>query len=261
MGHIRLGDLPRTRRWQEVVALIAGGAQADQVANAAVRAAERVLGRAFQDDGLVEALWLLLRLPLAARSGGLTAALRGLALDVPDPPGLMDVLAAITAAVDARLGNNRGRTDLGEMAQMAVVETFVEVVGPRVQGLFDAGVEGLRRAFADLATTAQVSHLGRRYFARLMFRFLDFYLSRALPDQVGEGRRFNSLRQVELFYRALEAHCGEAARVVEAFSGEWFSLHRYQAGGDITRDLAARFGHGALRKLTDELKRGAGTHG
>lgn len=26
MGHIRLGNLPRTRKWQQVVALIEGGA-------------------------------------------------------------------------------------------------------------------------------------------------------------------------------------------------------------------------------------------
>jgi alkaline phosphatase len=40
MGHIRLGDLPRTRKWQEVVAFIEGGAGTAQVANARIFAAE-----------------------------------------------------------------------------------------------------------------------------------------------------------------------------------------------------------------------------
>jgi len=43
MGHTRLGDLPRTRKWQEVVALVAGGAGVCQVANAVIQAAERGL--------------------------------------------------------------------------------------------------------------------------------------------------------------------------------------------------------------------------
>lgn len=41
MGHTRLGELPRTRKWQQVVALIEGGAGTWQVANATMAAARR----------------------------------------------------------------------------------------------------------------------------------------------------------------------------------------------------------------------------
>ena len=43
MGHMRLGDLPRTRKWQQVVGLIEGGAGTAQLANATISAAERGL--------------------------------------------------------------------------------------------------------------------------------------------------------------------------------------------------------------------------
>jgi hypothetical protein len=261
MGHIRLGKLPRTRSWDRVVALIAGGAQAEQVANATMRAAERVLGQAFHDTGLVETLWLVLRLPLAARSDDFPRSLRDHGLNVSDAPGLMEILGAFTDAVDTRLINNRGRTDLGEMAQMAAVETYAEIVGPHTQGLFGVAPDDVRRAFAQLATTAQVSHLGRHFFGRLIYKCLDFYLSRALADHVGEGKRFATLRQVAEFSEALQTHCGQAARVVEIFSGEWFSKHRWETRGELPRNLTAKFAHGAMRKLIDELKQGARADG
>lgn len=59
MGHTRLGNLPRTRKWQEVVGLIAIGAGADQIANAVIRAAEQGLMQAAHHKGLVEAFWSL----------------------------------------------------------------------------------------------------------------------------------------------------------------------------------------------------------
>ena len=59
MGHVLLGDLPRTRKWSQVVALIEGGAGTDQVATATINAAERGLGFAARDKGVVEAAWLL----------------------------------------------------------------------------------------------------------------------------------------------------------------------------------------------------------
>src|SRR3954454_10273516 len=144
MGHIRLGELPRTRRWQEVVALLAGGAQAPQVAKATIRAAERILERAFHDNGLTETVWLLFRLPMAARAQDFSDALQQCGLDVSEAPGLMRLLASFTDAVDRRLSNNRGRTDLGEMAQMAAVETFADVLGPRTQSLFDTTADDVQ---------------------------------------------------------------------------------------------------------------------
>ena len=40
MGHTRLGDIPRTRKWEVVVGLIEGGAGTLWVANAMISAAE-----------------------------------------------------------------------------------------------------------------------------------------------------------------------------------------------------------------------------
>ena len=68
MGHIRLGNLPRTRKWQQVVALIEGGAGTAQIANATITAAEQGFKLAAEDKGLVETTWLLTQLPLAAKS-------------------------------------------------------------------------------------------------------------------------------------------------------------------------------------------------
>ena len=39
VGHIRLGQLPRTRKWRDVVELVAVGADVSQVADATIRAA------------------------------------------------------------------------------------------------------------------------------------------------------------------------------------------------------------------------------
>src|SRR4051812_19264349 len=103
MGHTRLGDLPRTRAWREVVALLVGGAGAAQLARATINAAERGLNLAAEDRGLVETVHLLMQLPVAARSDDFAGALRRMGLDVPDDPGVMDVAAAFSAAVDRRL--------------------------------------------------------------------------------------------------------------------------------------------------------------
>jgi hypothetical protein len=256
MGHTRLGELPRTRKWQQVVALIEGGAGTWQVANATMAAAERGLNLAAQDKGLVETLWLLTQLPLAARADDFAGELRRAGLDVSDSPTVMEIVGAFADAIDARLANNGGRTDLGEMAQMAAAETISGEIGSRTHGLFDTTPQDVKAAFSSLATPKQFSGFARQFFGRLVNKTLDYFLSRAMSYHVGEGRRFATLAQMSEFSGALALHCREASRIVEEFAGGWFSKTNWEKGG-ISRQDAAGFAHVAMRKLADELKAGA----
>src|SRR4051794_34868115 len=70
MGHQHLGELPRTRKWNAIVARITGGSSAQDVAAATAMAAESELNRLGDDPALRHAFWLLARITLAARGEG-----------------------------------------------------------------------------------------------------------------------------------------------------------------------------------------------
>jgi hypothetical protein len=67
MGHSRLGWLPQTYRWQELVALVADGASADAIADATLDAAHAGLEQAVRDPGLRHVFLLLTQVALASR--------------------------------------------------------------------------------------------------------------------------------------------------------------------------------------------------
>jgi hypothetical protein len=276
MGHLRLKDLPRSRKWRQVVALIEGGADAPQVANATIDAAEKALSVAAEDPGLVETVWLLTQLPVAARSDDFVRALRAVGLEVSAAPSLMEIVGAFSDAIDSRVAGQVRRTDLGEMAQMAAVETLSKVVGARTENLFGTTTTDVQNALAGIGTRVQFSSLARDFFGRFTERCMGYFLSRAYADNVGEGRRFATLAEVDSFTSALRVHCQEASAVlaqpafadalkvhcreasliVEAFSGGWFTKTNWEKKG-ITRQDAGGFAHVAMQKLCAELKAGA----
>ena len=260
MGHIRLGNLPRTRKWQQVVALIEGGAGTAQIANATITAAEKGFKLASEDKGLVETIWLLTQLPLAAKSDDFGQALHSAGLDVPDFPGLMEVVGAFSDAIDKKLTNNGGRTDLGEMAQMAATETMTQIIGSRTQSLFGTTSDDVKNAFSILATNKQFSIFARDFFARLTNKCLDYFVSKAVSHHVGEGKRFRTLSQQGEFTRALGTHSRQASKIIEEFSGGWFSKTNWEKKS-ISRTDAASFTHVAMKKIVAELKEGAQTDG
>lgn len=256
MGHTRLGTLPRTRSWEQVVALIENGAGAPQVANATIRAAEEFLQRASNDTGLIETFWLLTQLPLAARTDNFSEALRQAGLAISDTPDLMELTRAFSLAIDERLADNRGRTDLGEMAQNAATEVLTKVGLERSERLFDTTPEDVRIALAGIGTSAQFGHFTRLFFSRLINKCLGYFLSRTLPLHVGEDKRFTTLEQHRSFCQALDLHCHQAALIVDGFGGQWFSKTNYEKKG-ISRTDASRFARVAVTKLCAELKEGA----
>jgi hypothetical protein len=67
LGHIRLGVLPKSRKWNQVVEQLRLGVDIDAVAASASDAAETSLQAASNDPAFLHAFWLLTQVPLAAR--------------------------------------------------------------------------------------------------------------------------------------------------------------------------------------------------
>jgi hypothetical protein len=91
MGHIRLHRLPASRQWHQVVALLSGEADSAAIAGASATAAESSLRHAHDDSALAQSFWLLMRIPIAARSADFPGELRSLGLHVGEEPSRRDV--------------------------------------------------------------------------------------------------------------------------------------------------------------------------
>ena len=259
MGHIRLGMLPDTKRWRDVVALVRSNATIERIASASVEAAGTAFRQIGKDSGAVESAWLLLNLPHTARAEDPDEALAELGMGGTPFDGPISLAASFCAAIDARLHASRDRTDLGEMAQMAGVESLVAVLSDNAGTLFDTDPRRLRHELARLGSLARFGSLARAFVGRLAYKVLDYFLSRALPNEVGEGRRFLTLKRLADFSDALETHCFGCAIVVSEFSGKWASARRWEEGA-IDREAAATYIAGAMGKTVKALRLRAGLH-
>jgi hypothetical protein len=251
MGHIRLGTLPRTRKWIQVLDLIGAGAGTQEVAAATMEASQRGLVKAAKDHGLVHTVWLLTQILLAARGENFVAGLRRLGLEVSNSPSLLEVVGAFTGAVHAHLRRSGGRTDLGEMAQMAAAETLTALGTPRTASLFGTTSADVQQAFKSLSTTKQFGTLAREFFTRLSKKYLTYFLSRELSNYVSGHGRFTNIDKHAEFNEARDLHCRQASRVIEEFSGGWFSKTNYEDG--ISPEKAAAFIHVALKPVLFDL--------
>jgi hypothetical protein len=253
MGHSRLATLPDTRPWNRVVQLIADGETAATIAGATSAAAVAGLERGKSDTGLGHVIYLLAHTVLAARQDDFAGQLARHGVNVPDEPGLFDLTAAFAAAVRTWHSERRIRqTDLGEMAELSAVEAITRCVGDECEGLFQTD-DAVQRATREFSTRKGFSTLAHEFFSRFTQRFLLYHLGRELPLHVGGNGRFADPPAQTVFTDDLEIHSREAAVIVKAFAGEWYSKAHFEGG--ITERQAKGFAAHCLTKLGWELER------
>jgi hypothetical protein len=249
MGHVRLGDLPRTRKWNQVVDLLDSDAPTARVAAATLEASKRGLEDAAKDPALIYTFWLLTQLPLCAKKSDYDESLRRLGVLVADKPGLFDLVGAFSDSIDEYVRRTGGRTDLGELAQMGGAESLAATLRRQADSLFGTTPADVQRELANMATTKNFSFLARDFFSRLSEKYLAYFLSRQLSNQ------YRNVDQNRQFREALSLHCKQASKIVEQFAGGWYSKTNYEGG--ITPRKAANFVHVALKKIRAELEKGA----
>ncbi len=257
MGHIRLGRLPKSQRWQQVVGLLSAngtvGPDPARVAAATARAARTRLGRLESDPVLGYAVWLLARLAAAARRPDFAEAAALLGLDVRADDSVVGVVAQVADRVRDEVERHPGSGPFGDLAALAQRRALLESVGSEGRSLFGGPAEDLERAFRAHATPARFGAVARRFFGDLLARTLRFYVDRELPLLVGPGSGLADLDRAEAFAADLDRHARQSARVVEQFAADWYSLRDWESGGAIGRDEAQAFVAVALGKLRAEL--------
>jgi hypothetical protein len=261
MGHTRLGRIPTSQKWKQVVTTLASNDYStvsttadDDVANIAanaLEAAEAGLDSAIEDPALRYTFYLLTQIVLAAREGDWESRLIPFGIQLSGDATLFDLTSTLQSAIDDYRFQRSAASDIGEMAQRAAGEALFDLASPRARTLFGEGREELTQAIKRLATRSGFAQLGQNFFGTLLADFLNFHLSRATASQLGSPR----LRQVgdlSRFNDALRRHCQQSAKIVHDFCGEWFSKTEFREG--ISLANTSNFMAVAVKKLRDELR-------
>jgi hypothetical protein len=262
MGHQRLGDVPKSQRWDAVVATVAAGSggggfaglaqSVRDIADRTLEASEAGLERAIADPGLRFTFYLLTQIVLAAREEDWREELRQVGIDIDESASLFDFTDAVQEAIESHVRQHGGPTDISEMAQQSAGQALAELAGPNAVTLFGSGSAEAQDAVRKLSTKVGFARLGQRFFGCFTARFLNFYLSRITAGQVGR-RSLEHSGELSHFNEVLLIHCNQSARIVHDFCGEWYSKTEFQKG--ISLENTSGFMAVAVRKLQAELRR------
>lgn len=258
MGHLRLGRLAKTLRWQGVVALLAQApSDVSGLAGATIAAGETRFREMAKDPVVGYCFWLLSRMTYAARSAEFVRQLASLGIQVSDRDSTLSFTSLVADRVRTEAAAHPESGHAAEIASLALRSALTETIGQAGRSLFGSSVEDLQTALRQYSADRSFGVISRRFFGDFFARTLRSLVERELSNHVGPGTRLPSIDASHEFSSALDLHARQSARIVEDFASGWYGKHNWESKGEISRDDAQRFMAVAMRKLRMELTNSA----
>ena len=220
MGHERVGALPRTKRWQDVVDDIADAASINgDVSGLANAILENVRSRllAIQGDaGFVASFQFLLGLSLSASPGVDRASLGDLAIDLEANPSPLKLASALGQYV----ADNKQSAEYAEIARKAAVDAISIWTEQQTRQLsFTGEHEQASEVWRKASDGSGFCEVARLFFGKFVERYLNYFLGREASSRVSSTEARDRLAtRLQEHVDGVSHHAFETARITQSFS-------------------------------------------
>lgn len=255
MGHIRLGRLPRTKKWKDVVQSLADcQSSLPEIVKLTSIASENVLKNTKHTEGLTQCYWLFTNIAQASRQGDFVENLNNLGINISSNDSGIKILKQIFDTASNGLRKNGNISVLDQIALDSFKNAIHNRISSESTNLFGCDIDSIQQAFKKFSTPTQVSYLGREYFSQYMFNSFSFVLEKELANSISSEGRFQNSSDIENFNKNLKSYCWETSKIVEDFSGGWYGKHAWE--GDISSKKKTKdFVNYSITKLLSEIQR------
>ena len=255
MGHERVGALPRTKRWQDVVGGITNAAAADgdvrELANATLENVRSRLLGIHGDAGFVASFQFLLGLALSASPGVDRTSLGELAVDLEANPSPLKLASALSQYV----ANNTQSAEYAEIARKAAVDVISIWTEQHTRQLsFTGEHEQASEVWRSASDGRGFCEVARLFFGKFVERYLNYFIGREASSHLANTEdRERLARRLGDHVDGVSHHAFETARITQSFAAGWFN--RYARDGLPAADEISGFLAHSVGKLREELLR------
>jgi hypothetical protein len=252
LGHIRLGRLPKRKNWIQVCELLSSESINSQALAVSIsKAAQNSLLRDENQRGLFQTVRYLIRLVQASRTEDFSGALKDIGIVFDQEESGMVLLGHILEKIKDDIHQNKGNSHLDSIASTAFQETLTKTIHQYAQTLFGCSIEDVRSAFKRYSSKNKFGEIARLLFSTYLTRIFQYTIDRAISENVGVGKKFNDVNSVLEFQKAIKTYCWDISKIVEEYSGGWYSKHEWE--GTLSDAEIKRFTSYALKKLLSEI--------
>lgn len=255
MGHERIGILPRTKPWIEVISQIEEFPTSNSTREVAKKTIENVRSRfknIEEDKGVQAAFKFLVLLSYSSKHEEPSEYLVSKGIDLPENFSPIKLAKSVSDWTESNVQSNEYAAVAKQAAIDAISDWYNEHETKQVN-LFTSDTNPAE-IWKDAAEGAGFCELSRLYFSNFTESYLKYFLEReasASLNSVSERDRFN--KELEHHIEDISKHAFETSKITQSFAAGWFNKNAKEtppSDKEINGFLSFAF-----KKMRDELLR------
>ncbi len=233
MGHLRVGVLPKSKKWSAVISSIGSFTGAEEsiitdIAEKTLDASKKTFRELPHDQAVKSCFQFLVALSVAGQSVDVKSAAQGFGINISDEPTKLQ----LSRALRDWLSKNTPQTinpEFASLARKATLDTIAAWLNKhstRAQASLLPESEDPYQPWRAASKGRDFCELSRFFFSNFTTRYLNYFLSRTASSQ------FNTISERERFAAAITSsidsisqHAFETSKIVQSFSAGWFNKH------------------------------------
>lgn len=253
MGHERIGFLPKTKQWQEIIKALEDYTGSPDAVREIISLAMRNLHRHYRDissnESLREAIRFMSSLCFSAKSDNQIEYLSNRGINVGGELSIYGLVNSIGS-----YGQSVKLLDEQKMAKDALMHSLIEYQQRHEthQVSFD-GVE-TGGIWSRIGNGAAFCEMARSFIAAFVDRHLRYFLDRAAASSLSDYSQIASFRnELSKQTGAIRKHSSEISKLVESYSAGWFG--KYSSSSEPSNSQIDLFLSKTFGKVREEFRR------
>jgi hypothetical protein len=255
MGHERVGILPRSMSWRNIIIQISQVAGSEvsvaYIANATLTNVRKQFSEIHKDDGVKAAFIFLVALADVKSQHTQNSESIIPHVDLSLNPSPLKLAIALRDWIFAR----RQSFEYADIAQKAATDAIAFWTEQQKQQptLFDKA-NNVSEIWRRASTGRGFCEVARFFFAKFTERYLNYFLSReasAVLPSINDREKFSL--SLEEHVDAVSKHAFETAKITQSFAAGWFN--KYVRKGSLSEEEVEGFLQLSFGKIREELWR------
>lgn len=256
MGHVRIGFLPHTKQWKDIVKQLSlfGGDSAvvAKIANNTLDAVRHTYEELPYDESIIRAILYLANLTFSAKQPDQVAYLNQNGYEVDKELSLISLISSAQEYIAV----GEGSCETNKLAKDAAMQSVIRYYENHNNGQLSLFSDKEQNPFSNAGTGADFCEMARSFFAVFTDKQIKYYVEREAASSINDYRLLNNFTQALAEQaNSIADHTFEISKLMQSFAAGWFNKHSVNAApsrADAVSFLTLSFG-----KMREELRREA----
>lgn len=260
MGHKRLGVLPKSKKWRDIVRAIeactSGKVPVEEVAKNTLSNVRNLYNELEKDPSVKASLSFLVEFSYAFKTQNPGKYLVENGILPTDNLSPMSLAVAINYYKQESF-HSKEYQSIAKQATIDALNHWYHSNIDHGKNFFSAEIKP-ENVFAKAASGGGFSEISRLFFAKFTERYLKYFLEREAAPRIKDINLINNFSEaIETFTDEVSKHAYQTSKITQSYAAGWYNKHSKEnkpSGKDINKLIRNTFKKMRSEILFEELK-------